>query len=453
MRSILVALSLPCTLATAAGAQQTAKRAFTPADWYRITTVASPALSPDGRLVAFTVTTVREAENKRHSEIWVVPSAGGDPVRYTSPGTESSSPRWSPDGKYLFFTSQRPGGKGTTWALRMDQPAGEAMQIENYPSGSVPRDRRFAVWSDTAPADTAADSTRKADPWQAMQPTARPPFGAITKPLDAKRFDGRHVVDLGYKSNSRGYVPNRRDAPAWKAAQIWTQPFDGSAKRQLTSAPYSHRQAVVSPDGRWIAFVADARLRSDSAVEWERDSIAKLPYDPKRDEAERNDADIFVMPATGGQPRRLVEMVGTESDVAWSPDGRRLAFIGRPARTRSARVYIVDAQGGAADNVLGDWRYEPGELAWLPGGDLAMSAAVGGRTALFRISPKTRQIREVIGGRRRLSGFAFDAAGTKVAYISTDHTHPTELYVANADGTGERRLTGFNERLNAEISW
>src|SRR5688572_26077045 len=75
-----------------------ARRAFQLADWYRLTTVSAPAMSPAGDRVAFTVTTVRESENKRHSDVWVVPTAGGQPQRFTSPGTESSAPRWSPDG-------------------------------------------------------------------------------------------------------------------------------------------------------------------------------------------------------------------------------------------------------------------------------------------------------------------------------------------------------------------
>src|SRR5919202_1965173 len=75
--------SAATALAGAARAQQPgrAPRAFTPADWYRVTTVSQPAVSPDGRRVAFTVTTVREAENRRHSEIWVAPLAGGEPAR------------------------------------------------------------------------------------------------------------------------------------------------------------------------------------------------------------------------------------------------------------------------------------------------------------------------------------------------------------------------------------
>src|SRR3569833_4190387 len=121
-----------------------AKRAFTPADWYKVTQVSAPALSPDGGKVAFTVTTVRESENKRHSEVWVVSTTGGDPQRYTSAGFESSAPRYSDGGKTLYFTSQRPGGRGSNWALRMDQPAGEAFQPDRPPTfqtGSQPADK------------------------------------------------------------------------------------------------------------------------------------------------------------------------------------------------------------------------------------------------------------------------------------------------------------------------
>lgn len=103
-----------------------AQRAMQPNDWHRLTTVSQPAMSPDGRVVAFTVTTVNERENKRHQEVWVVPSAGGDPVRYTAPGYESSSPRFSPDGKYLLFSSQRPGGRAAPglfgWMRRVVKP-------------------------------------------------------------------------------------------------------------------------------------------------------------------------------------------------------------------------------------------------------------------------------------------------------------------------------------------
>jgi dipeptidyl aminopeptidase/acylaminoacyl peptidase len=446
-------------IATPVIAQQAAPRAAAPrafqlADWYRLTTISAPAMSPSGERVAFTVTTVREAENKRHSEVWVVPTAGGEPQRFTSPGTESSAPRWSPDGSYLFFTSPRAGGKGNTWAIRMDQPGGEATQIERYPAGSTPRDGRFAVWAD-ADSVAATDSSRaKDDPYAKMLPMARPPYGAITKPANAARFDGRQIVDVRYKSNDRGFLPGPREARTWRPSQLWIQTFDGAAKRALTRTAYSRRGAAVSPDGRWVAFLADAELRADSLVERERDSLSYLPYDAKRDEAARNEVDAFVMSTEGGEPRRLARWTGTESELTWSPDGRRVAFIGRPTRTSSARVYLVDAAGGTPELALDPgFRYEPSRIEWLADGALVFSADVGGSSGLFRLDPATKRPTQLLGGRRKMSGFSFDARGKRVAFVATSMTKPTELYVADADGRNERRLTGFNDKLLGEVAF
>ena len=114
-------MAQPAPAAPSTTTLPTGPRAMMLADWYRVVNVSSPAVSPDGKRVAMTVTKAVEAENKRHNEIWVVNTAGGEPQRWTSPSTESSNPRWSPDGKYLFFTSPRAGGQGSTWAIRLDQ--------------------------------------------------------------------------------------------------------------------------------------------------------------------------------------------------------------------------------------------------------------------------------------------------------------------------------------------
>ena len=97
----------------------------------------------------------------------------------------------------------------------------------------------------------------------------------------------------------------------------WIQKFDDSPKRQLETTVYSRREATVSPDGKWIAFVADPMLRPDSVVDAERDSLARLRYDAKRDEAARNDADVFVVSVTVGPARQLTTRRGIEHDLAW----------------------------------------------------------------------------------------------------------------------------------------
>ncbi len=449
----------------AAQAAPAASRAFTPGDWYKVTQLSTPAMSPDGKLVAFTVTTVVERENKRHSEVWAVPTAGGTPVRYTAPGYESSNPRFSPDGKYLFFTSNRPGGRGNTWALRMDEPGGEATQVDRYPTGSVPKDRSFAVFD--AVADTSGGGSGggrgpggRGGPFGAL-PTgpmaanamAFPPFGAITKPVDQSRFDGRQIVTFPYKANGIGYLPNPREARRVRPFQVFTQKFDGTTRVQVTDTPYSHAQTVVSPDGKWIAFIADAQLRPDSVVQQLADSIAKLPYDALRDDAPRNDRDIYVIPVTGGAPRKVASLQGDESGLDWSPDGRKLLFISRAQRTKNARLMLIDAGGGAPQNLTDGWQYEPAQAEFLPNGDILMSADIGARTALFLVTPKNGQSREIIGGRRVIRGFTHDDKARQVAFVATSVAAPTELFIADLDGKNERRLTSFNDKVNAEIAW
>ena len=429
----------------------TAQRAMQPNDWHRVTTLSQPAMSPDGRKVAFTVTTVNERENKRHQEVWVVATAGGDPLRYTVPSTESSSPRFSPDGKYLFFISPRPGGTGSIWAVRTDAPGGEATQIPDYPTGSWPRDPKFAVFSAPLVPDSTA-AREGPDPFGKMPPMARPPFGAITRPVDPARFDGRHITEARYKVNGPGFIPGPREARVFRPQQLFSQ-APGSKRVQITTAAYSHRSPVVSPDGKWIAFIADAGLRSDSATTAIADSIQLLPYDAARDEAERNETDMYVLPVAGGTPRKIATLPGTESDITWSPDGRRLAFVHRAGRLANAHLGIIDVAGGAPTSLTTDWRYEPAGLEWLPSGEIAMWADIGGSSALFLVSPKDGRRREVLGGRRKVSGFAFDEGGRQVAFISTSVDKPTELYIAGVDGKGERRVTAFNDKLNREVAW
>ncbi|MEO7042928.1 MAG: S9 family peptidase [Gemmatimonadaceae bacterium] len=460
-RSALAATSLALLAAVAqtASAQQASstKRAFTPSDYYSITNLSAPEISPDGKLVAFTVVTVREKENKRHSEVWVVPTTTGAPVRYTSAGFESSNPHFSPDGKYLFFTSKRPETQGSRWALRMDVPGGEAFQMEDYPNAtSSSADNRIGVWTeaDTSKNPPRDTSRRAAGPYASMGRLSRPPFDAVTKPVDPKRFDGMQFTDSRFKNNDAGFVPSRSEAQRYNAAQIWIQAYDGSAKKMLTNTQYSHRNAVISPDGKSIAFVADAAMRPDSVVDAERDSVARLPYDSARDETPRDDADIFVIPSDGsGAPRRVTRMAGQKRSISWSPDSRLIAFSGAQSRTSSQRIYTVSASGGAPDNVLGDFKYEPQQFNWVPDGNFVMSAAVGGRAALFTVNPKTRAVKEILGGRHALRGWDINAKHNQIAYVATDMTHPTELYIADATGAHERKLTSFNQKIASEIAF
>ena len=102
---LLLALSVSPTVRLSAQA-----RPWQSTDYYRLTVVSAPALAPDGRRVAFVVTTVVEDKDRRHNEIWMASTDGSSaPFRYTSPSTEAANPTWSPDGALLAFSSRREG--------------------------------------------------------------------------------------------------------------------------------------------------------------------------------------------------------------------------------------------------------------------------------------------------------------------------------------------------------
>lgn len=438
-------------VAGTAGAQSPSKRAFTLSDWYRVTTVRQPAMSPDGRWVAFTVTTVREAENKRQSEVWIVGSGGGTPVRLTPAGIESSTPRWSPDGTSVVVTSA-----DGLLRYRADDFQAAPEKVDRFQAGSVPGTKSFVVWS--APVDRPRPASTSADPYASMG-QSRPPYGAITRPADPKRFDGRQIVDFPFRSNDQGYLPVRTGPRQFNATQIFIQGFDGSPRRQLTATRYSHREAVVSPDGQWIAFVADAAMRSDSAVAAESDSVALLPYDEKRLTADANTADIFVIPSSqcdepeGCKPQRVTRLNGSESSLAWSPDSKRLAYLSRSGRFTQLNLFVIDAAGGSPKNLTSGWRHEPDSYFWRPDGSIMMTASIGGASGVFLVDPATGKRTEAVGGRRRMTNFTPDDAVSKVAYVCTTVTAPTELCVIDADGRNERKLTSFNDALNREVAW
>ena len=497
MKALLLrAAALLAVTAFPAASQQAGGRAFQLSDWYRVAQLSAPTLSPDGNLVAFTVTTVREAENKRHQEVWVQAVSGGVAKRMTSPGFESSAPRWSDDGKSLMFTSTRPGGtRGNTWAVRMDE-GGEAFQPEparvTPATGAQPADKSFTITSGAGNAGgagfggrggggrgalPATDSvaTNASGPFGRMLPMARPPANAITKPVDPARFDGRHITDEAYKSNDGGFRPStgrggrgggtpgaggRGGAGATTAvpAQLFIQRGSGERKA-ITSAAYSHRTPSVSPDGKWVIFSADPRLRPDTVVTHERDSLAKLPPNRARDEADRNDADLFALPIAACEAQsaeckpRHIDYFGSEGSIIWSPDSKQLAFVGRPGRYKAARLMLMPAEGTKPQDALGTWKYEPGTVEWWNDGKIRMNTSTGGASGLYQFDPATRQVTAILGGRRGISDIQYDKARTKIIYLSTDLTHPNELFVAKIDGTGEKKLTGFNDALNQEVAW
>ncbi len=566
MRISLLAAALSTAVAFNIHAQATqpatTKRPFTPRDWYRVAQVSGPVLSPDGNRLAFTVTTVIEKENRRHTEVWMVPASGGDALRLTSPSAESSAPCWSADGRTLYFTSNRQGASGQ-FALRMDapgeafQPSGAQTYAQAAPAAPTdqPADRSFTVSAggrggaaaggragggggsggggggcggggnrgggagrgggtegtpdDAGFAPLPFSGVSKEDLPSKIRALALPPCGSITKPEDSARFDGRHIVQAGFRSNNGGYTIAQstncgaagarggggggraggrggatgdsaaagRGAAGAAPAQIFITRGATPAK-QITRTNYSHSNVVVSPDGKLMAFTADAQLRADSAVSGAsggdraggaggrgggraggRGTPPRIDPQGKPLDTGTNATEVFILPVTACEagtaacaPKKI-EYDGSESALSFSPDGKWIAFQGRPDGNRTARLYVAPTSGGKAVDLWGDWRFEPGTATWTTDNKLTMSVTTGGSSGLYKFDPVTAKAAPIITGDRQVSGLQWSKDRSKVFFVSNSHAAPTEIHSINADGTSERALTSINGALRAEVAF
>ena len=379
-------------------------RPITIDDLLALPVVNDPQISPDGRKVAFTVTRADREANVYRTNLWVVPTGGGEPRQLTAAQAKDTGPRWSPDGTQIAFVSDR-GGEKQVWVIRVD--GGEARALT-----SGKRSPADLAWS--------PDSC-----WLAF----------VGKPDGAGReeSDVRVISRLRYKQDGEGFWDGR-----WK--QIFVVPASGGDIRQVTQGDFDHLFPAWSPDGASLAYTAN----------------------PDPDADLTNVSDVWVVPVGGtAPPRRLSRGIGPAQTPAWSPDGTRIAYIGHDNACWGAtnwRVWAVRTDGAdpvcvtqredrsAGHHLLTDLRAHPsaGGLSWSPNGQrVFFMIADGGSTQIVSVAASGGAIRMETRGDHELIGCSVDRAGRTVACVESDSLTPGEIAVTEV-GAGPadlRRLT------------
>ncbi|MEQ1605228.1 MAG: prolyl oligopeptidase family serine peptidase [Pyrinomonadaceae bacterium] len=284
MKSRYALLSLLLVVAGAiAVAGQSDRRPLKLDDLFRIKNVGDPQLSPDGQWIAYVVSTTDVKADKSDSNVWMVSYDGKTERQITFSTDTETSPRWSPDGKYLSFVSSRPGPNKGSQVWLLDRNGGEAMQLTEV-KGRLqgyewsPDSKRFAmVIGDPDPDEANA----------AAGATAKPP-----KPIVIDRYK--------FKQDGQGYLLSNRKS--------YINLYDIATKKldRLTKSKWDESTPVWSPDGGRIAFTSNRKA------------------DPDRDPGSQ----IFVAEAKAGATEKQVTPDASRgSRPEWSPDGKTLVFL------------------------------------------------------------------------------------------------------------------------------
>ena len=411
-------LLLMLGMALSANAQAPAKHPLTFDDLIKLHRISSPEVSPDGKWVAYGISTPDMEANRGVSNIWIVSTSGGDAIQLTQSGKDSA-PSWSPDGKTLAFLSGR---DGTSQVYVISMEGGEAKKLTTLSTGADlfkwSPDGKSIAFTSGVYVDCKDDACNKQRDEEKEK-------------SKVKAHVAEHLLYRHWDHWSEG-----------KRSHLFIQATEGtSAARDLTAeADYD-----VPPDERGGG--ADINFSPDSK---------ELCYTAVTDKVEAisTNADLFLVPVAGGESKRITTNQGFDGNPVYSPDGKYIAYHAQMTPGYEAdrwQLMLYNREAGQSESISANFDRSANDLAWSPDSKTIYFLAENETLQpIYAIEPRAGATpKKLLDGYN--SAYSLSADGKILVTERTSLTMPAELFVAAADGSGLKQLTHENDAILASV--
>ena len=414
-----------CAAAISVSVLSAGKPPFTADAMLRLARVSEPQLSPDGQTVAFTVQTVDLPNNTKPSKIYVVGVGGGPARPLTNEGQSNSRPRWTPDSRRIFFVSDRANGS-QVWSMNPD--GSDQKAVTNIPTDAdnetlSPDGKLLVFTSDVFPACAAAPSSSPAEYDVGCNKTA-------VDGETANKMKARVFTSLLYRHWTQYQAGKRR-------RHTLIQSLETGKVRDLTPGPLEvppfslggSEPFAFSPDSSQLTYVANT--------------------DP--DLATSTNSDLFTIPVTGGEAKRITTNPGADEGPVYSPDGKFLAYrtqIKAGYESDLWRLAVLDLTNGKMNTLTDSLDRWVEQYTWSPDSKrVFFTTDDRGTTPLLMMPATGGAIRTIAQGPSTLGDMQFTSDGKTMIYTEQSGSHPVEIKRAMSSGGASLSLTHFNDDL------
>jgi dipeptidyl aminopeptidase/acylaminoacyl peptidase len=385
----------------------------------RIARISEPQISPDGRLVAFTVQSIDLDQNTKPKQIWVVPIEGGSPRQITNQGTQNERPRWLPDSQSLAFISNR-SGTAQIWTMKPDGTEPKQITSISTEAGGVlvSPDGKKLVFSSSVYPDCLDDDCNRArlEADEKSKVKAR----AYTTLLY------RHWTDWQSKRRSHLFVVNIEGGPA-----------KDLTPGNIDVPPFS----LGGPD--------DYAISADST---------QLCYTMNTEPvlATSTNTDLFTVPLVGGEAKRLTTNLAADSGPVYSPDGKFIAYRGqaRPGYESDRwKLMVLDVTTGKIESITETMDRSVQSYTWSPDSTrIFFTVEDRGRHPLYIIPAHGGPSRVLYSAPSTVDDMQLTLDGKTMIYTEQTGSSPTEIFRTSSEGGGSTALTHLNDDLLAAYS-